>query len=732
MLQHLKESDLEMVRGWRNAPDVRRVMFTDHLISAEEHRRWWRGLKADGTREVLVFLADGQPLGVINFFDIDRVARSCHWGFYLGDAAALSNRNKVTVWIAVEGEAIAYAFEELGCESLHCETYSFNVAVLQMHERFGFRRTGVERRERNGIDEEVILMTLDRPAKQATSGGLSFAFLGSANWDVTGKILRENWTRLTGEQCEVLDLPFGQYRAQLADPKSALHSLQPDCVILAERFEDFLPSPFACFDTLQVREVEERFEDYLRAIRMARERLDGMLLVLDLAATRAVSTTLNERNAGPDSVAAVIARLNGQLSTVCNELPDTLLVGFSAVVRNVGAELSDPGKYWYLARLALSSRASDALARRLVATVLSRTGKTARLVVADLDNTLWGGVVGDDGIAGLQLGGDFPGNAYAAIQYALKALSRRGIALAICSKNTKEVALDAIRRHPGMVLTEADFVTSRINWQDKADNIRSIADELSLGLGSVFVLDDSPYERDAIRAALPQAIVPDPPADIAEWPRFLVNHPYLSSLSLTEEDKARVERYRARRKAVADEANFTSREDYLRSLKMRLGFHGLAESNCQRILQLIAKTNQFNMTTRRYGEAQLDDLLRRGATVIGVSLSDKYSEPETIGVLILLPEDEDTLRIDTFLLSCRVLGRTVESAVIGWVARFAAGRGFSSISGELIATDRNGPAMGVYPELGFTETGPGMYQLDLHGDPLAMPPWFAISDEVSR
>lgn len=720
-----------MVRVWRNAPDVRRVMFTDHLIAADEHQAWWDRVRTDPTRRVLLYQNNGDPLGVVSFFDIDKVNQSCHWGFYLADTGTLGDRSKVALWLDLEREAIAYAFADLGCTSLRCETFSFNSAVLHMHERFGFRRTGVERRERGGVAEEVVLMTLDDPGRQARSGRPLFAFLGSANWDLAGKELRETWTQLTGQQCGVLDLPFGQYRAQIVDNESALHRSRPDYSVLAERFEDFLSSPFACFDMSQTRQVEERFQDYLRIVRIARERLHGVLLVLDFAATRPASMTLNDGSGGNETVSGFVTRLNEQLLSLCNELPDTLLVRLSAVVQAVGAEFSDPGKYWYLARLGLSNRASNVLARRLAATVLSKTAKTARLVVADLDNTLWGGVVGDDGIAGLQLGGDFPGNAFAAIQHALKALGRRGIALAICSKNTEEVALDAIRRHPGMVLGESDFVASRINWVDKADNIRSIADEVSLGLASVFVLDDSPYERHAIRAALPQAIVPDPPSDITEWPRFLLDHPYLSSLSLTEEDRARVERYHARRKAAADEGRFTSREDYLRSLSMRLGLQPLDDTNRQRILQLIAKTNQFNMTTRRYGEAQLDALLRCGAGVIGITLADKYSGPETIGVLILIPDDPQSLRIDTFILSCRVLGRTVESAVVGWVAGFAVGRGCTSIKGEVIPTERNGPVRAVYSELGFSEIGPGEYQLDLHGSPVTVPPWFEIADEVS-
>ena len=731
MLRKLKEDELDVVRRWRNEPDVRRVMFTDHVISPEEHRKWWSNVKHDPTKEVLLFLDQGQAIGVVNFFDIDSGMRSCHWGFYLADSATMGDRNKVAAWLELEQEAVAYAFDTLGCESLHCETFSHNAAALQMHKRFGFRRTGVQRRERDGVGEDVILMTLDRPQQEASSAGPSFAFIGSANWDLAGRALKKTWSQFTDAECEVVNLPFGQYRSELTNPDSVLYRSRPDYLVMAERFEDFFPSPFDCFDTSLIPAVEDRFQEYLGAIRSARERLDGVLLVLDLVPTRPVADTLNDNACNPDSVAAFVARLNEQLLTLCDTLSDCLLVSLSSVVHEVGSGLSNAGKYWYLARLGISDKAMDALARRLAATVLSRTGRTARVVVVDLDNTLWGGVVGDDGIAGLQLGGDFPGNAFSAIQHALKALTRRGIALAICSKNTEAVALDALRRHPGMVLEESDFVASCINWEDKGDNIRSIAEEISLGLGSVFVLDDSPYERDAIRAALPQAIVPDPPEDITEWPGFLINHPCLASLSLTEEDKVRVQRYHARQQVAAEEGRFANRDEYLHNMNMQLGFDPLADTNRHRILQLIAKTNQFNMTTRRYGESQINDLLHRGATIIGVALSDKYSARETIGALILLPEDERTLVIDTFLLSCRVLGRTVESAILAWAAIFATQRGFKSLRGEVIATDRNGPAQGVYSGLGFTQQGPGEYVLDLSEELISIPPWFEIFDEVT-
>jgi FkbH-like protein len=283
-------------------------------------------------------------------------------------------------------------------------------------------------------------------------------------------------------------------------------------------------------------------------------------------------------------------------------------------------------------------------------------------------------------------------------------------------------------------LRRDDFVLAKINWKDKADNIRELADEIGVGLSSICVIDDSPYEREAIRRMLPGVIVPELPDDLTQWPAFLLDHPYLGSLRLTKEDHERAHRYRVRAHIQKEAAGFSDKEDFWRSLGMNLHFHVLSDANQQRVLQLLSKTNQFNTTTRRYGEADLIRIRQEGGVAIPVGLSDKYCEREIVGVLVLLPSGEQAtaLAIDSFLLSCRVLGRNVETGILGWICRYAKDRGYRFLEGWFSATDRNQPASGVYRDAGFTDAGAGRWLLDLGSAAVAVPEWFAVTDELKQ
>jgi len=715
-------------------------MFTDHEISAPEHQAWWESVKADPTKRSLLYLRLGEAVGVVNFFDIDATARTCHWGFYVDSDRRWSAAERLAVWIDVEEAAIEYAFRVLDCDALICETFEFNQHVHQLHRRFGFAETGAFMMDKDGRPERVIVMTLKRnvlPGFSRASGQAeawqhtSITFLGSANWDLAGQAFARAFRSATETVAEVLPIPFGQYRGQLADSASALRSRLLDYCVFAERLDDLLDSPYGPFDLSQRDAVESRFNDYLATIRAARDVLTGTFLVLDLASARPVSAPLDDATAVAGTPSGYVNDLNARLRDACAALPDCCVVSLSTLVAHVGARQAAPGKYWHLGRIAWSAALSDALANRLVQTILALRGHAARALVIDLDNTIWGGVIGDDGLEGIQLGGDYPGSAYTEIQRTLKSFRDRGIVLAVCSKNTDAIAREALEKHPGMVLRPSDFTVMRINWRDKVENLREIAGELGLGAASLCVIDDSPYERDAIRQLLPGVIVPELPEDRTAWSSVLLDHPYLGSLPLTQEDRERASRYDARARVRAEAAAFDNKEAYWRSLEMRLYFHRLDEGNKQRVLQLLSKTNQFNTTTRRYSEADLKRLAGEGAAIVPVGLSDKYSQHEIVGVVIMRPAAEaGTAAIDTFLLSCRVLGRSVETGVVAWMCGYARSIGCRRVEGQFVPTARNAPASRVYPDHGFAEVGDGRFGLDLERGTIAMPAWFAVSEEV--
>lgn len=552
---------------------------------------------------------------------------------------------------------------------------------------------------------------------------LRVAFLGSANWDLVGRDFAKRCPANLGLSAEVVLVPFGQQAATLWDADSALRRHPPDVIIFAERFEDLTGANSFRADSTAAPVDDQKFVAYLERLAAARRLLTGIFLVFDLMPVRPYVASLTDTRSAID-------QLNARLHAACEALPDCHLIRLSSLVTDFGARHADPGKYWHMGRMPFSPAFGAALNEHVLRAVRSLRGQTARLIVTDLDNTLWGGIVGEDGLKGLKLGGDFPGNVFADVQRCLLAFKELGVALALCSRNTEATALEAIAGHPAMILRREDFAALRINWNDKAENIRSIASELSLGLASICFIDDSQHERDLVRQALPEVTVPDLPADPSEWPAYLVRHPFLSFLRVTAEDKGRAQRYHLRARIQEEAKSFANRTEYWRSLDMVLHFHRLGEQNIERTLQLLAKTNQFNLTTRRHQELDLERLQREGARVVPFGLADKFSSPEIIGVLILLlpPNHGQPAVIESLLMSCRVLGRSVETAVLGWICEVAKKAGHQELRGELTRTERNIPAQSVYREHGFTET-PNGFVLRLDTQAVAMPDYFKIVEE---
>lgn len=558
----------------------------------------------------------------------------------------------------------------------------------------------------------------------------SFAFLGSANWQLAAEYLQERAPQVWGDAWQALPLPFGQYRTQLIDEQSILRQNAPDILIFCERIEDLLPEAYGQYSPSQEALIRQHFADYLACLSDARQRLRGTFFVFDFAPVRAFVQALEDTAYRQHaSLTRLVFELNSQLAEFCAGLPDCHILPLSACVQRVGSEQAWSLKYWALGRFPYTPAFSDELVECLLSAQQVLLGKTARVLVLDLDNTLWGGVIGDDGLTGIQLGPDYPGNLHVAIQHVAKALRERGVVLALCSKNTEAIALEAIESHPGMILRKDDFLIRKINWQPKADNLREISAEIGVGLASLCFIDDSPYEREAVRAALPEVFVPELPEDPVEWADFIAWAPCFAHFTLTQEDRERAERYQARQQVLAAQGQFSSREDYWRSLEMQLFFTSLRDTNRQRVLQLISKTNQFNTTTRRHGENEIAALLAEGAQVLAISLADRYAAREIIGVLILRPTSTQTLEIETFLLSCRVLGRSVETGVLGWAASFAVQQGYAELHGLFVGTERNQPAAPLYPEHGFTALPDGQYRYDLKDQSLAVPDWFEVSDE---
>ena len=346
--------------------------------------------------------------------------------------------------------------------------------------------------------------------------------------------------------------------------------------------------------------------------------------------------------------------------------------------------------------------------------------KRKKCLVLDLDNTLWGGVLGEDGIDGIQLGGDYPGKAYTYWQQALLQLSRAGVILAICSKNNEADVLEAWEKNPFMVLKREHFSATRINWKDKATNIAELADELNIGLDSMVFLDDNPSERELVKQLLPQVEVPDfPDKPYLLMPFFkqLVDK-YFRIYTVTNEDLAKAEQYQANALRRAEQARFADLDEYLYSLDIQIDVMEADEHNLPRIAQMTQKTNQFNLTTRRYTEAQVQQRLNQGWRVYCMRVSDRFGDSGITGTVFLEPVGDVGVNIDTLLLSCRILGKGIEDAFVKTVLNLLRLDGYRKLTADYLPTSKNGQTADFYDRLGMTcvrtgESGEKHYEMPI-------------------
>ncbi len=359
------------------------------------------------------------------------------------------------------------------------------------------------------------------------------------------------------------------------------------------------------------------------------------------------------------------------------------------------------------------------------------SGRIAKALVVDLDNTLWGGIIGEDGMTGIQCGAEYPGAAYQALQRAMLDLAKRGILLAICSKNNPDDAMEALNQHAGMLLRPKHFACMRINWQDKSQNLREIAAELNIGLDALAFVDDNPAERERVRAAAPEVLVLDLPQDPLQYAAAVRDCPAFERLSLSAEDLQRTGMYAAQQERSQAEQSFQSKEDFYRFLEQEAEIAPVLPQTLARIAQLTQKTNQFNLTTRRYSEQQIQELdASPDWQVFSITVRDRFGDHGLVGVAITHDEAE-VCEIDTFLLSCRVIGRTVETALLAYLAESAAARGYHTLQGWFLPTKKNVPARDFYSQHGFSAQSQDdkgtLWTLDLRQHPLRPPAWIKLN-----
>lgn len=500
-----------------------------------------------------------------------------------------------------------------------------------------------------------------------------------------------------GIALDLYEPPFGQYFNASLDPTSALYGKPLDAVVLCPDYRALGVKAFTNSPEADASAEIERWSAVWGALRRA-----ASPVIVQLGFAHPGADALGHLATGLEgSRRSVVSRINAGLAKRAVE-EDVGFVDVGLLAGQMGSEAWFDERGWYLAKIAFGPQAMPMLARHTAAVLSARLGLSRRCLVLDLDNTLWGGVVGDDGVEGIALGNGPDGEAFVEFQQALKGLSQRGILLAVVSKNDPEVARRPFLEHPDSVLKLDDFAAFFANWQPKSSNIRSIAETLNLGLDAFTFFDDNPYERSEVRRALPEVDVPIMPEEPAYYRAMLDSYVNFEPASFTDADRARAGQYRARAEAEAIRVESGSLEEYQASLGMVARIGAIDAVSMARVVQLINKTNQFNVTTVRRNKAELEAFLALpGAVGLWVRLTDRFADHGLIAVA-LAEADGKTLRIDSFLMSCRVLGRGVEAALMAELARRAAELGCDRIEGHFVPSGRNGMVADLYDRLGLT------------------------------
>jgi FkbH-like protein len=533
-----------------------------------------------------------------------------------------------------------------------------------------------------------------------------------------------------GVGCRWFVSPFNQYPQLILADNSELAASRPQVVILAVAIEDLLeklPSPWT-HAAERKAEAGRRIADFVALVRTLAGRLPSSTIwVHDFLPLAPQAQPILAGQSGL-SLRQLALEANHALEKLAAELPNVHLVSLGEAFRALPhATLCDP-RFYYVAKMRLGRPALEALASYYCRLLGAYVGLRKKCIVLDLDNTLWGGILGEDGLENLQLSDDGPGKAFQDMQRILLDYYETGTLLAICSKNDELPAMAAIRDHPGMLLRPNHFAAMRINWEDKASNLIALAKELNLGLDSLVFLDDSPFECAEVQRLAPQVTVLQMPSDPSDYPAFVAQLPYFDALSATEDDRRRGQMYVEDRQRRTLEKTADSLEDFLKGLNIQVVVERADRPLVSRLAQLSQKTNQFNLTTRRYTESDLLALLEStNWRLYAVRASDRIGDSGISGAAFVQVDLANaTARLDTLLVSCRVLGRGIESAFLAGLCSDLQAAGVATLLAEYVPSEKNGLARDFLPKHGFQFTDPG-WRRPLDKAQEGCPAWIQLS-----
>jgi FkbH-like protein len=507
----------------------------------------------------------------------------------------------------------------------------------------------------------------------------------------------------------IYEAEYSQIDQEILDADSELYHFKPEIVIV----------------TNSVYKLEQSYHYSKQQNSFANSFLDkveGWLEALkNNASAKVILSTFPEL---PDSVFGNFATkvsssflfqlrvLNLELMKLSAQNGNLFLCDVAALYGVYGQNTAKSAHMYINADMIFSLDFIPVFAKQINDIILALRGKFNKCLILDLDNTTWGGIIGDDGLENIKIGDLGIGKAFSKLQTWAKALKERGVILCICSKNDEANAKEPFEKHPDMVLRLEDISVFVANWENKASNIRNIQEILNIGFDSMVFLDDNPFERNLVRQELPEVIVPELPEDPAEYLDYLLALNLFETASFSENDKDRTKQYQAEAERVSSVAKFANIDDYLASLEMKSEVKEVDNFSLPRVAQLTQRSNQFNLRTQRYTDEDLTKMLASGNYIaISYTLVDKYGDNGLISAIVLKKE-KDHMFVDTWIMSCRVLKRTMEPFVLNSIVEIAKKEGYSKLLGEYLPTAKNGMVKDHYKNFGFKEEE-GRWELNL-------------------
>ncbi|MBI9067036.1 MAG: HAD family hydrolase [Salinivirgaceae bacterium] len=534
------------------------------------------------------------------------------------------------------------------------------------------------------------------------------AILGDSATQYINKFILKN---SKNKKFEILDFDIDQIENQIYNSNSELYEYKPDFIIIFQSTQKLQLE----FSKLSNHSKQQFASENAGLINQLYHEIQSRV------SCKVLWNNFYEINDGiygnyannvTCSFLSQLRKLNVQISELAIKHGNLFIYDLSLLQTQIGANTFLDNRMYVLAGMAISIAGMENMSNELLSIISAINGSIKKCLILDLDNTLWGGIIGDDGIENIQIGNLGVGKAFTQIQHWAKELKNRGIILAICSKNNEKIALEPFKKHPDMVLKLTDIAIFVANWNNKVDNIRHIQEVLNVGFDSMVFIDDNLFERNMVRESISDICVPELPDDPSEYLPFLQSQNLFETASISMADSDRTEQYQAESKRVEIKKSFKNEGEYLESLQMKAIVEAANKFTIPRIAQLTQRSNQFNLRTQRYTNDNIESFMESGNhEVLTFSLADKFSDYGLVSVIIL-EKKEKQLFIDTWIMSCRVLKRGLEKFILNKLVTFAYQNNFTHILGEFIPTKKNLLVEHHYRELGFKKSE-GLWKLGI-------------------